>query len=230
MKISDFLGFSLIDFPKTPAFVIFTQGCNFRCPYCHNPSLIPLLSGETHLDPVKVMGEIKRRTKLIKGVVITGGEPTIQKGLLEFLQELKGTANLKIKLDTNGSNPTTVEKLLERNLLDYIALDFKTSEHKYHLAIGHTKERAQIHFKNLLKTLELLEKSKVPYEVRTTVVPQLVNEEDLKIIRGIIGPKTTFVLQRFRNEVTFDSNYQKLKPYEEEQLLELAQSVNAILH
>ena len=128
MEIAYVQSISLIDFPKTLSAVIFTQGCNFRCPYCQNPELVSVSRGK--ISTIDALKHISRISDKIEGVSITGGEPTIQKGLVSFCRYIKDL-DLKVKIDTNGSNPKVVKELLDRDILDYIAMDFKAPLPKY---------------------------------------------------------------------------------------------------
>ncbi|MGC9053845.1 MAG: anaerobic ribonucleoside-triphosphate reductase activating protein, partial [Candidatus Hydrogenedens sp.] len=124
MKIGGFQPFSLSDFPNCVSAIVFTQGCNFRCPFCHNPSLV---LPELFLPPIPeeaLIAFLNERKGKLDGVVITGGEPTIQSDLMKFVSEIKGLG-YKVKLDTNGSNPEILKELIENNLLDYVAMDVK---------------------------------------------------------------------------------------------------------
>ncbi|MEM3464407.1 MAG: anaerobic ribonucleoside-triphosphate reductase activating protein, partial [Candidatus Bathyarchaeia archaeon] len=159
MKFSGIQKTSLIDYPEKIASVLFTPGCNMRCPYCYNWRIVvdpkpPFLNEETALQ---ILDE---RRKYVDAVVVTGGEPTIHKELPRFLKKLK-ERGFAVKLDTNGLNPTVLEQCLP--YVDYVALDIKTSPEKYHL-LG-AKDTAA-----LLKTVEMLKSGKIEYEFRTTVV------------------------------------------------------------
>ncbi|MEO0265225.1 MAG: anaerobic ribonucleoside-triphosphate reductase activating protein [candidate division WOR-3 bacterium] len=228
MKISGFLAFSLLDFPGVPASVVFTQGCNFRCPFCHNPELV-FPNADTTLKDEELFTTLLKRKGIVKGVVITGGEPTLYKDLIDFIYKIKSNYNLSVKLDTNGSNPAILEKLIIRGLLDFISIDFKSSSSKYHIATGLPQKVAKKYFQNLLTSIELAKKSRIPFEVRVTVTPGLIGLEDLIEIRNVIGDQVTLVLQRFRNLKTLDPRWQNISPYQDEVLLTFAQKVRANL-
>ncbi|KAF2957450.1 hypothetical protein AS159_07180 [Thermotoga sp. Ku-13t] len=188
---------SLLDYPKSVSSVVFTVGCNFRCPYCHNPELV--LGRVEKATEDEILEEIRRRT-ITNRVVITGGEPTIHEKLLNFVRILK-EENYLVKLDTNGSNPELVEQLLKEALLDYVALDFKAGAEHFHSITGLDHDTAQDMFENVLQTLNILKKCSIPHEVRTTYVPGLMNEDDLAFIGKIVGGSTWY-LQRFRAQKT----------------------------
>ncbi len=219
MKISGYLGFSLIDYPRKPSFVIFTQGCNFRCPFCHNPELISTRKKGTYSEDF-IIEEIDRRRKIIKGIVITGGEPTLQEDLPSFLFKLK-RKRYSIKLDTNGSNPKMLIELIKSKLVDYVAMDFKTSPSKYAIAIGLSEELAPKYVSKIKESLRILKESNINFEIRTTVVPNIVEKEDIVEIKNIIEDVPYF-LQTFKPEKTLNHNYRNLAPYPKEYLEELS--------
>ncbi|PMQ01522.1 MAG: anaerobic ribonucleoside-triphosphate reductase activating protein [Dictyoglomus sp. NZ13-RE01] len=226
MKISGYLGFSLIDYPGKVAFVIFTQGCNFRCPFCHNPELISTRKKGLYSEDF-IIEELLKRKKIINAVVITGGEPTIQEDLPLFLFKLK-KRRLNIKLDTNGSNPKMLMEIVKSRLVDYVAVDFKTSRVKYHLAIGLEKEEGERYYKKLLESLKILKEGDIEYEVRTTVVPEIVEEEDLKLIRDEIGD-VPYYLQRFNPENALSFEFRKKISYPDDKLIEFRERLHCEL-
>ena len=202
MKFSGVQKTSLIDFPDKVAAVLFTPGCNLRCPYCYNWRIVvnpkpPFLNEETALQI------LDGRRKYIDAVVVTGGEPTIHKELPRFLKKLKDRS-FAVKLDTNGLNPTILEESLP--YVDYVALDLKTALEKYHI-LG-AKETAA-----LLKTIEILKSGKVEYEFRTTIVPKIVEEADIIRMGETIKGAENYALQQFVPGDTLSEEYKNLKPY-----------------
>ncbi|MDH7606711.1 MAG: anaerobic ribonucleoside-triphosphate reductase activating protein [Candidatus Bathyarchaeota archaeon] len=202
MKFSGVQKTSLIDFPDKVAAVLFTPGCNLRCPYCYNWRIVvnpkpPFLNEETALQI------LDGRRKYIDAVVVTGGEPTIHKELPRFLKKLKDRG-FAVKLDTNGLNPTILEESLP--YVDYVALDLKTALEKYHI-LG-AKETAA-----LLKTIEILKSGKVEYEFRTTIVPKIVEEADIIRMGETIKGAENYALQQFVPGDTLSEEYKNLKPY-----------------
>lgn len=195
---------SFLDYPGSIASVVFTVGCNFRCPYCHNPDLV--LECVRTVDEQEVLQEIFKR-KITQRVVISGGEPTIHRELPNFVVALKEKGYL-VKLDTNGSNPELIEELLRENLLDYVALDIKSSPERFGRISGLNEHTAQRIFERILRTLELLRNGTVQYEVRTTFVPGLMDEMDLMEIKKIIGDSPWYV-QRFRPNKTLFPIFQR---------------------
>jgi pyruvate formate lyase activating enzyme len=202
MKFSGIQKTSLVDFPNRVASVLFTPGCNLRCPYCHNWRIVidpkpPFLNDEAAL---KILEE---RKKFVDAVVVTGGEPTIHKELPKFLKKLK-EKGFTVKLDTNGLNPGALEECLP--YVDYVALDVKTSLGKYgRLGARDTTE--------LVHTIEVLKTGKVECEFRTTVVPGFVCEEDILEIGELVKGAKNFALQQFVPDDTLDKTLNSLKPY-----------------
>jgi len=178
---------SLIDFPSKISCVIFTAGCNFDCPYCHNPELVnpPF----TTIDPEDIFAFLKKRKFLLDGVVITGGEPTLQKDLFAFCKKIK-SLGFPIKLDTNGSHPKIIQPLIKNKLIDYIAMDFKTLPEQYSPHIVR-----KIHPETILESIHLIKDSKIPHEFRTTCVKPFVDAEIIEKIAQIINGADLFVLQ-----------------------------------
>jgi len=203
-----------VDFPNRVASVLFTPGCNLRCPYCHNWRIVvdpkpPFLNEETAL------GMLEARKKYVDAVVVTGGEPTLHKELPKFLKKLK-ERGFSVKLDTNGFYPEVLEECLP--YADYVALDVKTSLDKYP-RLG-AKEMA-----SFLRAVEMLKTGKVEYEFRTTVVPGFVDAEDISKIGELARGTKTLVLQQFVTGDTLDKNLSTLKPYGEETLTKFARSM-----
>ena len=191
MKIGGLLKFSLIDYPGKISAVIFTQGCNFFCPYCHNPELVV---PERFCKPIPeetVLDFLAKRVGQIEGVVITGGEPTVQKDLIAFLQKVKAMG-YPIKLDTNGSNPDVLEKIFEFHLVDYIAMDVKASLEKY-VKLTSLKGCPEL----ISRSISTILGSQVAHEFRTTLARPIVPEEDLPKIVSLVHGAHKYRLQRF---------------------------------
>jgi pyruvate formate lyase activating enzyme len=165
MKIGGFQPFTLTDYPGHVAAIVFTQGCNWRCPYCHNARLLPTDRPKRELIPeTYVFDHLSTRRRQLDGLVITGGEPTIQEDLPRFIRRVR-RLGLKIKLDTNGSRPGVIRQLLEENLLDYIAMDIKAPLEQYESVI-----RRPVDADALQASMELIKNSSVPHEFRTPAV------------------------------------------------------------
>ncbi len=177
MKIGGFQKFSLIDYPGLISAVIFTQGCNFRCPYCHNPELVlPDQFGRT-IDSEYILDFLNYRTGMIEGVVLTGGEPTLQLDLLLFLRKIK-ELSFMIKLDTNGSRPEVIQNALAENLLDFIAMDIKAPLNFYSTISG-----VEIDINSIVKSINLILNSGIDYQFRTTVVPKFHTKKMIKELK-----------------------------------------------
>jgi pyruvate formate lyase activating enzyme len=191
MGIKGFQGTSLLDFPGRIASLVFFGGCNLTCPYCHNPSLV--LDPDQHPDipTAALLEELQGRRKFIDGVVVTGGEPTLDAGLLPFLREVKGLG-LQVKLDTNGLAPAVLEKALAEQLLDCVALDLKTAPHRY----GELHRRP-VDPSSLGKSVRLLLEAGVECELRTTCVPGLVEEADIRALGELVRGARKWVLQQY---------------------------------
>ncbi|MDD3151194.1 MAG: anaerobic ribonucleoside-triphosphate reductase activating protein [Candidatus Gastranaerophilales bacterium] len=210
MKIGAYQKVSFIDYPDKLAAIVFTQGCNFRCPYCHNPELIDKIS-DNLIQEDEFFKFLKNRQKKLDGVVITGGEPTLQKDLSEFIEKIKKLGFL-IKLDTNGTNPDILQELTENNLIDYIAMDIKAPLEKYDI-ISKNKSLTP----KIAKSIELIINSNFDYEFRTTVEKTLLSKEDiLKIGEQINGAKK-YYLQKFIVSKHIDENFINAQTYTDEE-------------
>ncbi|MEI7671637.1 MAG: anaerobic ribonucleoside-triphosphate reductase activating protein, partial [Deltaproteobacteria bacterium] len=173
MKIGGLQKFSLIDYPGRISAIVFTQGCNFRCPYCHNPELVdPEQYGPLILEE-EVLSFLEKRRGKLEAVTVTGGEPTLQADLEEFLQQIKAMGYLA-KVDTNGSNPEMLERLIRGQLVDYLALDVKGPLRKYGQIVNARVETAMIR-----RSIELITASEIQHEFRTTVVRSQLDKDDL---------------------------------------------------
>ncbi len=183
MKIGGLIKFTLIDYPGRPAAVVFTQGCNFRCRYCHNPELVYPHLLQPSIPKEEVMAFLRRRQGTLEGVVITGGEPTMHDGLISFMQEIKDLGYF-IKLDTNGTKPAVIEEALNKKLVDYIAMDLKAPLDKYSQITG-----VEFNQDILKHSMELIKNSGVEYEFRTTFDKEVLTEEDIQKIADSVQGK-----------------------------------------
>ena len=179
MNISGIVKSSLIDYPGMISCVLFVPGCNYDCFYCHNRSLID--GSHILITPQYVTDFLLKRAGLLDGVVISGGEPTLQSGLISFIQMIKGLG-YQIKLDTNGSRPDVIEEILRLGLCNYFAVDYKAPSEQYPKICGGGSDACKV-----IKTIQLLSESGVPFEVRTTVIPQLGSEELIHYGKGAPG-------------------------------------------
>ena len=209
MKIAGIIKNSFVDYPGQIAAVVFTQGCNYDCFFCHNRALIPF-DGEP-MDEDEIFAFLDKRSGLLDGVVITGGEPTLQKDLAEFMSKIR-EFGFKIKLDTNGSRPEVLIDLLDKNLIDYAAMDYKAPFERYD-EICCTKCDTDA----VRRSFSVMKQSGVPYELRTTFVPQL-NSDDIVKMLGEVGPIDTFALQHYKMPEEYDKDHSffvKQKPHGE---------------
>lgn len=217
MRIKGFQGTSLIDYPGNVASIIFTPGCNFRCPFCYNKEMVFDSKELPELDSEKVIAELKKRKKLIEGVVITGGEPLLHKGLPGFVKKLK-FLGLKVKLDTNGTNPEMLSELIKNNLVDYIAMDIKAPMEKYERLAG-LKTGAEKIKKKVGQSIKILMQSNLPYEFRTTYVPGELDKKDFEKIGSLIKGAKKFCLQQFKPMPgMIDREFEKKQPAPPEDL------------
>ena len=191
MRIGGIQKVSLIDFPGKVSTVVFTQGCNFRCEFCHNPSLVLPEMFDHVVDEGEVLSFLESRKVLIDGVVLSGGEPTIQIDLCQFIEKIKKMGFL-VKLDTNGTNPDALRDLYSKNLLDYVAMDIKHVLDKYSIIVG-----KNIDVRKIRQSISIIMNSGVGYEFRTTTVPKFHSVDDIKRIVSLIDGADCFVLQEF---------------------------------
>lgn len=205
MDIGGFHKFSVIDYPKKISCIVFLKGCNFRCPYCYNKQLVlpELLDKQPTIPKTEVFDFLEKRKKMIDGVVITGGEPTIYgEDLINFIKDIKEKEYL-IKLDTNGSNPKILDQLLNKNLLDYVAMDVKQVFEKY-------SSFTKIPVENIKNSIKLLKNTKIDREFRITTHPQLTLDDFNNIVNFLDGEKV--VVQDFVNTNTVEpfENYSSI--------------------
>ncbi|MGZ3592355.1 MAG: anaerobic ribonucleoside-triphosphate reductase activating protein [Syntrophales bacterium] len=203
---------SLIEYPGKIGAIAFTQGCNFRCPYCHNPELVdPDLYREC-LSEEGVLSFLQKRKGKLDALTITGGEPTIQVDLLDFIKCVKNIGYL-IKLDTNGSCPEVLERLISGRLVDYIAMDIKGPLHKYR-----TVTRSKIDEDKIRQSIEIIMKSGMPYEFRTTVPKRLLDVDDLLEMGMLLKNAGCYILQQFIPTRTLDRQFMKCEAYSQEEM------------
>ncbi|MBQ3310930.1 anaerobic ribonucleoside-triphosphate reductase activating protein [bacterium] len=207
--ISGFQKTSLIDFPQKIACIVFTNGCNFKCGYCHNPELFT--NKEPALSVPDFFAYLNTRKNKLDGVVITGGEPTLQKDLQTFIQKIKDL-DFCVKLDTNGTNPNVIEKLLKSNLLDYIAMDIKAPLSKYKSVTNVDYDVSKIE-----KSIDLIKNSDIDYEFRTTVIKSQLSIEDFKQIGEEIKGAKAYYLQEFIPTKILDESLLNEKSYTKEE-------------
>jgi pyruvate formate lyase activating enzyme len=212
MQIGGLQKVSLMEYPGKISAIAFTQGCNFRCPYCHNPELVdPDLYGEC-LPEEEVVSFLERRKGKLEAVTITGGEPTIHHDLIDFIKCVRKIGYL-VKLDTNGSYPEVLEQLIRSQLVDYIAMDMKGPLHKYKMVT-----KSKIDVDKIRQSIEMIMKSGVPYEFRTTIPKSLLQEDDLLEMGKILRNASCYILQQFVPTKTLDKQFLKHKAYSQEEM------------
>lgn len=218
MEIKGFIDHSLVDWDGHVSAVIFLPNCNFRCPFCYNVSLV-LRPGELGTIPFEIISECLAKSRwLIDGVVITGGEPTMSRNLPELCASIKEKGFL-VKLDTNGTDPSMIEELVRKGLVDYVAMDIKAplKYESYSKAAGMKDERL---LSRVVETMNFLLKGSVDYEFRTTLVPTIHDEESVKKICSSIAGCKRYVLQPFKSGVeTIDPTFRSLKPFSHDEML-----------
>ncbi|MBU2539626.1 anaerobic ribonucleoside-triphosphate reductase activating protein [Patescibacteria group bacterium] len=224
---------TLIDFPGKLACTVFISGCNFFCPWCYSPELVlpEKIKKQPRITEKEVFDFLESRKGLLEGVVICGGEPSMNKDLPELIKKIKKMGFL-VKLDTNGSNPEMLEKLIDKKLIDYVAMDIKTplvfkSQILNPKSQKTPKSQIQKYEKEIKKSVEILRKGKIDFEFRTTAVPTVNKKEDfLEIAKWIGGTNVKYYLQNFRPEKTIDSSFEKIKPYPEEWLISVKKEIS----
>ncbi len=195
---------TLIDYPGKLAATVFTVGCSFRCPFCHNPGLVLNSQFTAHnVLEKEFLDFLKKRQGKLEGVCITGGEPTIQPDLVNFIQKIKRLGFL-VKLDTNGTRPDVLKKLLDLKLLDFVAMDIKNQLKKYDQTTGVKGDKERIKL-----SVDLIRNSRVPYEFRTTVVPGIHMEKDFLAIAEWISGTRNYYLQEYRELKILDPKLKK---------------------
>ncbi len=209
--------FSLADYPGHSSAVLFTQGCNFRCPFCHNPELVIPERFREPITEQQVLEFLNRRRGQLEAVTITGGEPLIHSELPDLMKKIKQMGFL-LKLDTNGGYPRALEKILDQDLADYLAMDIKAPFDKYQHLVG-TSYSAQ----DLCRSVELIKSSGLEYEFRTTVIKSKITEDDLHRIAGHIWGADKYYLQSFRpGGKILDPAWRNEQSYSKQELEEIA--------
>ena len=223
MRIGGLQKITLIDYPGKVACTVFLTGCNFRCPWCYNPELVlpEAIGKHPKISEKYFFNFLKKRKGLLEGVVICGGEPTIDKKLPDFIKKIKKLGYL-VKLDTNGSNPKILKNLIDKKLIDYIAMDLKaplkTKSSKLKTKSYDEATGVKTNPDKIKKSIKIIKNPGINYEFRTTLVPKLHQLKDIvEIAKQLKGAKIYF-LQQFKPEKTIDSKYKKYKPLSPKQI------------
>jgi len=222
MELGGLQKLTLIDFPGRMACTIFLTGCNFRCPFCYSSELVlpEKIKKQPKISQKELFKFLKEREKLLEGVTICGGEPTASKGLISLVKKIKKMGFL-VKLDTNGSDPELLKKIIDQKLIDYIAMDLKGPKENYSKFAG-----VKVDIKKIQKSIDILKEGKVDYEFRSTIVPTLHTKEDVIEMAKWIRGARRYYLQNFRPEKTIDPKFEKIKPYPQESLLEIQKVIS----
>ena len=203
---------TLIDYPGLVAATVFTAGCNLRCPYCHNPNLITGSPPGDFISLTDFKNFLEKRKKVIEGVCITGGEPLLHREIKSLISLIRGFG-LKVKIDTNGSFPDRLSELTP----DFIAMDIKTAPERYGEFYPESNKTADC-ASRIIESIEYILSSGIPHEFRTTVVPGIVSEKEIRRIIAIIRGTDSYILSQFRAKNTLDPAYESVKPYPAETL------------
>jgi pyruvate formate lyase activating enzyme len=233
MHIKGWVKTSLVDFPERIAASLFCGGCNFRCPNCHNSDIVLHPSDHADLSEIEIWSFLRERVGLLDGIVISGGEPTLQQDLLSFCLRVRGLG-YRCKLDTNGYRPEVVQALIDRSAVDYVAMDVKAPllAGRYGAAAGlapnsnspnsGTPNSGSLDVERIRRTIDLLLAGKVAYEFRTTVVPGLLAEPDIVKIAQAISGARRYYLQQFVAQNTLDPQMLHVKPYPAHRVRDMA--------
>lgn len=210
MRIGGIQKTTFLDYPDKMACVIFTVGCNMRCPFCHNRELA---LGTSPADPAAAGGEevfefLKNRKKILEGVVISGGEPTLQPDLFDFIKKIKEMGYL-VKLDTNGSNPGILKGLIDKKMIDFVAMDIKADWDNYDKATG-----IKANLREIRKSIMIIEKSGIDYQFRSTIVRGI---HDRRMVEKMKREFPDLVLQKFRPNNCLDPKFLKVKEWDDEE-------------
>lgn len=210
---------TLLDYPSKVAATVFTGGCNFRCPFCHNASLVTRIEPQNEIPEEEVLSFLKKRRGILDGICITGGEPLLQKDIADFCKKVK-ELGLLIKLDTNGSRPNELRTLVSEGLIDYIAMDIKNSKSLYARTCGITEFPAGVE-----ESVSLIMSGSIPYEFRTTVVRELHTKDSISELCQWIAGAERYYLQSFKDSGDLiEDGFSDLCAGEMEELLAIAKA------
>ncbi|MBI0582707.1 MAG: anaerobic ribonucleoside-triphosphate reductase activating protein [Methanomassiliicoccus sp.] len=219
MRIIGFIKTSLLDWDGHVTVVVYLPGCNFRCPFCHNPDVVTDPDSYDEVPFAEIEEYILANREFLDGVVVTGGEPTIHRDLPELLSRFK-KMGLNVKLDTNGTDPDMLEDVIEAGLVDYVAMDIKAPlDGKYDDLAG-----VKVPLDSIKRSIEVLRRSGVDHEFRTTVVPVLLTPGDVERIAAYIGGAKKYAIQQFRSGKTLDPKLSVVRPYPRGEVLGMAEN------
>ncbi|EKD49254.1 MAG: hypothetical protein ACD_63C00208G0004 [uncultured bacterium] len=218
MIISGIQKTTFIDYPGKVASTLFLAGCNFRCPFCHNRNLVLNAKWLEKISEDKVLSFLRKRKKYLEGVCITGGEPLIYDDLAGFIKEIKGIG-YQVKLDTNGTNPRILGNLYKKNLLDYVAMDIKSSPEKYNAVTG-----VKVDLDKIKKSIAIVVQGGVDYEFRSTVLPRFHSLLEVENMANMIKGAKLYYLQNFVARNTLDRSFMDEKGFTDDEMKELARA------
>ena len=221
MNIGGMQKISMVDYPGHLCCTVFLSGCNLRCSFCHNPSLVGCCDKSAEIPTDEVIEFLEKRKGLLDAVCITGGEPTLNPKLERFIETIRNMG-YKVKLDTNGTQPGVIKRLLDKAMIDYIAVDIKATDEKYSAITG-----CNVRIEDINETIELVMNSGVDYEFRTTFMPDLDARDIQEIAQKIAGSKK-YVVQQFRNSTTLDSECSKKEPHDTEYINSVVRNVSPL--
>ncbi len=223
IKIGGLQKFTLIDYPGKLACTVFLTGCNFRCPFCYSSELVlpEKIKKQPKISEKEFFTFLKEKKGLLEGIVLCGGEPTLNKDLPDFIKKIKKFGYL-IKLDTNGSSPQLLKMLIDENLIDYIAMDIKLPKERYPEIFGKS-----VKIEDIEESIKILKEGKVDYEFRSTILPKIHTKKDIIKMAEWIKDAKIYYLQQFRPEKTLDPEYEKCKPFNQEELESIERGCNA---
>jgi pyruvate formate lyase activating enzyme len=220
MKIGGIQKTSLLDYPDEVSAIIWTIGCNFRCPFCYNTDIV--LGNAKSIPTKEVFSFLEKRKKLLDGLVITGGEPLLQEDIFKFCEKVKELSYL-IKIDTNGTFPKKLKELIDNNLIDYVAMDIKAPKKKYQ-----NLTNVKVNIKKIEESINVLKNSKIDYEFRTTFVPELLTKKDIIDIAKWLKNSKKFYLQQFKPISPMISNKLiGISPYSKEKLMDTIEEIKS---
>ncbi len=220
MKISGLQKLTLLDYPSKMACTVFTYGCNFRCGFCHN-ALLVTEENSTNISEDEFFAFLKKRQGILEGVCISGGEPTLQSDLAEFIRKIKALGYC-VKLDTNGSRPNVLKALIDEKLIDYVAMDIKNSIEKYSMTCG-----CEVDIALIKESVSIIVESGIDHEFRTTTVKEYHSAEDFLSVAEWIQGDSKYFLQHFEDSGNLIGDH--LSPFTKEEMLLFAERIRSKL-
>jgi len=218
MRIGGFQKTSLLDYPEHISAIVWTVGCNFRCPFCYNTELVNRNAEEFSQE--EIFSYLKKRKDMLEALVISGGEPLQHDDIEQFCKKVKDIG-YKIKIDTNGTFPDKLQNLIDKKLVDYVSMDVKAPVEKYDKLAGR-----KVDISKIKKTIKIIQDSNIDYEFKTTYVPDLLKKEDIANIADWLKGSKKFYLQQYKNDIpVISSELNTLSPYPREYVLETLEKV-----